>query len=144
MKIIYKYDDIENKRVSEKYKNEIINEFSSFHQSMGIKESIYDFSLEKYGVLCLAENEEDVENIFYNKELNGKYFNLEFENAEAWILSTDKLYLLKLISSDNKLLELFIENKYYIKLPYSIKMKIEKNLVVIKRYDGKKQIIKVN
>lgn len=142
MKIIYTYDDIEKNNVSEKYKNEISDEFISFYESMGIKENLDEFSFKRYGVICIVDSNEEFEDIVINKNFNNKYFNLEFRDVEQWILSNDIIYVVKFISDKDKLIEIFIESNYYIKLDYKIKSKIDNKLRIIRKFDGKKQVLK--
>lgn len=139
MNIIYRYEDINN--IKKEYTNLLRDEFIDFYESMNSKESLYEFTIEKYGVIILIDDAIEFQKLIINKNiLNFK--GLEINDIEEWIFELGKMFVIKFISLDDKLVEIFLEQKLYNSLSYLYREQINKKIRVRRRFDGSKQICK--
>lgn len=141
MNIIYRYDDIHKVNIGLKYKSEIYNEFKSFYDSLNNKVSVEEFSIKEFGSIVVVENEQELNNLFITNSIGNEIFQLKIKEVEEWILEDDKIYIIKFIAADGRLVEVMVLNSILINTISNIRQIINHNIKIIKRYDGKKQII---
>lgn len=139
MNIIYRYEDINN--IKKEYTNLLRDEFIDFYESMNSKESLYEFTIEKYGVIILIDDAIEFQKLIINKNIL-HFKGLEINDIEEWIFELGKMFVIKFISLDDKLVEIFLEQKLYNSLSYLYREQINKKIRVRRRFDGSKQICK--
>ena len=139
MNIIYRYEDINN--IKKEYTNLLRDEFIDFYESMNSKESLYEFTIEKYGVIILIDDAIEFQKLIINKNIL-HFKGLEINDVEEWIFELGKMFVIKFISLDDKLVEIFLEQKLYNSLSYLYREQINKKIRVRRRFDGSKQIYK--
>ncbi|WP_138206404.1 hypothetical protein [Haloimpatiens lingqiaonensis] len=141
MNIIYRYNDIHTVNIGLKYKAEIYNEFKSFYDSLNNKVSLEEFSIKEFGAMVVVENEQELYNLLMTNSVGDEISQLKIKEVEEWILEDDKIYIMKFITADDRLVEVIVLNSMLISTIANIRQIIEHNIKIIKRYDGKKQII---
>lgn len=141
MNIIYRYNDIRTVNIDIKYKVEIYNEFKSFYDSLNNKVSLEEFSIKEFGAMVVVENEQELYNLLMTNSVGDEISQLKIKEVEEWILEDDKIYIMKFITADDRLVEVIVLNSMLTSTIANIRQIIEHNIKIIKRYDGKKQII---
>lgn len=137
MNIIYRYEDINN--IKHEYTNLLRDEFVEFYESLNSEKSIYEFTIEKYGVIIFIDDIDEFEELVVNKTILD-FKGLEISEVEEWIFELGRMFVIKFISSDDKLVEVFLEQKLYNLLSNLHREQINKNIRVRRRFDGSKQI----
>lgn len=141
MDIIYRYEDTNNINIEKEYIKLLRDEFIAFYESMNSKKSIDEFTIKDYGVIILINNTVEFIKLIMNKSIL-QFDNLEINEVEEWLFELGKIFIIKFISSDDKLVEIFLEQKVYNELSYSYREEINKNIRVKRKFDGNKQIFK--
>ena len=140
MKFIYNIEDLEKLKVNKdiKYhsKIEIIDICSSVESIINLNH----FNLKKFGAILILDNTKELNEILFRCKIRG-YGNIVLKCVEERVLEDKKIFIIKFINNDDKLIECIIDSDIISKLNFYSRQIIETNVSSIKKYDGSKLVL---
>ena len=140
MKFIYNIKDLEKLKVNEdiKYhsKIEIIDICSSVDSIINLN----NFNLHKFGAILILNSAKELNDILSRFKIRG-YGNIVLKCVEERILEDKKIFIIKFINNEDKLIECIIDSDIISKLSCYSRNIIETNIFLIKKYDGSKLVL---
>lgn len=140
MKFIYNIEDLEKLKVNEDIKYHSRIEIIDICSSVDSIINLNHFNLKKFGAILILDNTKELNDILFRRKIS-EYGNIVLKCVEERILEDKKIFIIKFINNEDKLIECIIDSDIIYKLSCYSRKTIETNISLIKKYDGSKLVL---